>query len=158
QWRKDGVDIPGATSLTLNYSPVKLADNNGQFSVVVSNPQGNATSAAATLTVTPDVTKPTIARVFNSAPTNLQVTFSEVVEVASATTVANYALSGGITITAAVIGSDPRIVLLTTSAMSYGSTYVLTVNQVRDAAVTPNTIIPNSQFSFIASPYSPIEI
>lgn len=50
QWRKDGVDIPGATSSSYTISGVQppLA---GLYSVVVTNPFGSATSGNATLTV-----------------------------------------------------------------------------------------------------------
>ncbi len=50
QWKKNGVDIPGATTATLTFAPATLAAN-GNYSVVVSNATGNVTSSAATLTV-----------------------------------------------------------------------------------------------------------
>ena len=50
QWRKNGVDIGGATSA--NYvTTVTLADNGSQFSVTISNGLGTVTSNAAVLTV-----------------------------------------------------------------------------------------------------------
>lgn len=56
QWRKNGVDIAGATSATYTTPATVLADNGAQFTVRVSNAQGNTTSAAATLSVTADST------------------------------------------------------------------------------------------------------
>lgn len=50
QWRKDGVAITGATGSYHYLSPVSLA-NAGAYSVVVTNRNGSATSAAATLNV-----------------------------------------------------------------------------------------------------------
>ncbi|MBI2924123.1 MAG: SUMF1/EgtB/PvdO family nonheme iron enzyme [Verrucomicrobia bacterium] len=50
QWRKNGVNISGATSATLTLNSVG-AGNSGAYSVVVSSPQGSATSANATLAV-----------------------------------------------------------------------------------------------------------
>lgn len=50
QWRKDGVDLSGATAATLTLSGVTEADE-GDYDVVVTNPGGSATSQAATLTV-----------------------------------------------------------------------------------------------------------
>lgn len=50
QWRKDGADITGATSSSYS-TPVTLGDNGSQYSVVVSNTAGSATSTAALLTV-----------------------------------------------------------------------------------------------------------
>ena len=54
QWRRNGVNIAGATGATYVTPPVVLADDNGaQFSVVVSNPAGSVTSAAAGLVIDP---------------------------------------------------------------------------------------------------------
>jgi hypothetical protein len=53
QWRRDGTDIPGATSATYSIPSVTAADNGARFSVVVRNDFGSVTSAEATLTVGP---------------------------------------------------------------------------------------------------------
>jgi len=53
QWRRDGSSVPGATSPTYVFSAT-LADDGAAFDVVVSNAAGSATSAAASLTVTPE--------------------------------------------------------------------------------------------------------
>jgi hypothetical protein len=59
QWRKDGVDIPGKTTNTLDLGNVTLADN-GNFEVQIKGLPGytcsNAQSALATLTVHADAT------------------------------------------------------------------------------------------------------
>jgi hypothetical protein len=49
QWRKDGVEMPGATGSTLTLDPVE-ADDVGMYDVVVSNDLGSVTSASAELT------------------------------------------------------------------------------------------------------------
>jgi arylsulfatase A-like enzyme len=51
QWRKNGVNITGATSASYTTPPTTLADNGSLFSVVVSNSAGSVTSNNATLTV-----------------------------------------------------------------------------------------------------------
>ena len=48
QWRFNGVPITGATGTTLTLASVR-ADQSGDYSVVVTNPYGTATSANATL-------------------------------------------------------------------------------------------------------------
>jgi hypothetical protein len=53
QWRKNGVDIPGANRPKYVTPPTTLADNGSSFSVVVSNSVGSVTSRKAFLTVTP---------------------------------------------------------------------------------------------------------
>ncbi len=50
QWRKDGVDVPGATSMTYSIASATVSDA-GTYDVVVTNDCATATSAAATLTV-----------------------------------------------------------------------------------------------------------
>lgn len=50
QWKKNGVDIAGATTANLRFAPVVPADE-GRYSVVVSNVAGSATSREAQLTV-----------------------------------------------------------------------------------------------------------
>jgi alpha-tubulin suppressor-like RCC1 family protein/sugar lactone lactonase YvrE len=48
QWRKDGVDLPGATSALLTLAAAQAADA-GAYTLVVSNAHGSVTSAPATL-------------------------------------------------------------------------------------------------------------
>jgi hypothetical protein len=50
QWRKDGVDLPGATDETLTIDPVTESDA-GYYDVVVTNGYGSAVSDPATLTI-----------------------------------------------------------------------------------------------------------
>ncbi|MEP7243833.1 MAG: immunoglobulin domain-containing protein [Gammaproteobacteria bacterium] len=51
QWQKDGASITGATGATYNIPSVAL-NQAGSYTVVVTNPVGSVTSAAAALTVT----------------------------------------------------------------------------------------------------------
>ena len=59
QWRLDEGDIPGATNEVFQISMVRT-NQAGAYTVLVSNPYGNVLSQAATLTVDPSVTSPTI--------------------------------------------------------------------------------------------------
>ncbi len=59
QWRKNGTEISGATSTTYGIATVQAADA-GDYTVVVTNAKGSATSAVATLTVTNTVEAPEI--------------------------------------------------------------------------------------------------
>jgi uncharacterized repeat protein (TIGR03803 family) len=51
QWLLGGLPLAGATNATLTLASVPAGDQGQQYSVVVGNPAGSATSAAATLTV-----------------------------------------------------------------------------------------------------------
>src|SRR4030095_17090027 len=57
QWKKDGVDITGATNPSYTTPPTTLADDGSHFAVTVTNSAGSVTSNNATLTV---VTPPSI--------------------------------------------------------------------------------------------------
>lgn len=52
QWRRNGVDIPGANQNVLTLNNVQLADSGATFSCHVTNPHGTATSEEGLLKVT----------------------------------------------------------------------------------------------------------
>ncbi|MGI8967072.1 MAG: lectin-like domain-containing protein [Limisphaerales bacterium] len=95
-----------------------------------------------------DTTRPTIASVSGTGPdgcsslTGATVAFSESVG-PSAEVAGNYALSGGISVSS-VTRISPSTVVLNTSLQNPGSNYTVTVNNVQDTAVVPNTITPTS--------------
>jgi glucose/arabinose dehydrogenase len=64
QWRRNGVDISGATAPSYKFSAT-LADNGAQFRVRVSNAYGSVLSNVATLSVTTD--KPPTAQILTPA-------------------------------------------------------------------------------------------
>ena len=51
QWRKNGINIAGATGASYTTPPTTPADNGSLFSVVVNNSIGSVTSSDAVLTV-----------------------------------------------------------------------------------------------------------
>src|SRR5215813_10030966 len=53
QWQRDGVDLPGENSPTLNIALAELADNDATFVCIVSNALGSVSSQPAQLTVVP---------------------------------------------------------------------------------------------------------
>ncbi|MGA1235420.1 MAG: PA14 domain-containing protein [Limisphaerales bacterium] len=148
QWRKGGVDIAGANGMKYSIAAVSAADNGAAFSVVVTGGQGTVTSADAILTVDSDVDAPTLVQANGfKDPNHVKIMFSEPLDTASATTVGNYSISGGVTVTgAAMAGADA--VILTTSTQADGTVYTITVNNVKDAAAIANTIAANSTIVF----------
>jgi len=142
QWRTNGVPIPGATNIDYLISTVTTNDA-ASYSVAVTNSSGGIISTSAVLTVNSDLTPPQVlaaGRDFN-INTTVVVTFSEPVSAASATNAGNYKINNGVTISSAVLDAAASVVL-TTSPITYGPAYTLTVTNVEDLAA--NKIAPNS--------------
>jgi sugar lactone lactonase YvrE len=79
QWRRNGVNVAGATGSTYVTPPLVLAvDNGAQYSVVVSNPAGSATSAAAGLVIDPVLAQITSNPSAVTVPDGAQAIFSVV--------------------------------------------------------------------------------
>ena len=158
-WKRNGATIPSATNSSYTLSPVSLADSNSSFSCSLTNAYGGTNSATATLTVTPDIMRPTISTAGNVGEKKVVfLVFSEPVEIATATNAGNYSISGGVSVTRAEFGVDSRTIILTTTALVPNTTYVVTVNNVRDRATTPNAILPNSQATFSLTTGQPIDV
>jgi hypothetical protein len=133
QWQRNGANVPGLTGATASLGPLRVEDA-GRYRAVVSIPGAMATSAEVNIGVTPDVTPPAIRRVLGSPTFDmLTVEFTEAITAASAVDPFNYALDGGLSISAFVIVS-PNTVKLTTSPQTPGATYTLTINNIEDAA------------------------
>jgi lysophospholipase L1-like esterase len=99
-----------------------------------------------------DIDPPQVARARGSTDrTTVTVTFSKPVA-DTAANMANYSLSGGLTISAATLDATKRIVTLTTTQQALGASYTVTVNNVQDRiSPTPNTIAPNTTATFSAA-------
>ncbi|MBK9140144.1 MAG: lamin tail domain-containing protein, partial [Verrucomicrobia bacterium] len=158
QWQRNAVNLPDATAAILSYGPTRLADNQARFRVILTNTQGTTNSEPATLTVLADTVKPELAAARNEGRTQVVVEFSEPVAPPTALNPAHYALSRGILINEAKFGADQQTVLLTTTALTFGFEYTLTVNLVTDQAAARNVIAPNSRISFTANDYAPTDI
>lgn len=149
QWQRDGVDIPGATGSEYVVESAQLADDQVQFRCAISNAYGSVVSEAATLGVLPDTTPPVLLSAFTLGhPNRVTVLFSEPVEAASALEPGNYGLAPDGYVAAVFFGGDEASVILETSTLAAGQTYLLSVSNVRDQAASPNTIAAGSQASF----------
>jgi DNA/RNA endonuclease G (NUC1) len=149
QWYKGPAPLPGATTATLNLANVQAGDT-GSYSVVVTNSVGTATSAPATLTVTP------AGPVITGQPAPLTVTTganAAFTVTASGTAPLTYQWrkntlplgNGG-----AVAGADTATLVLTgVSAVDAGSYDVVVTNSVSTATsaaanLTVNAPAPSS--------------
>lgn len=150
QWQKNGVTIPGVTGSSIVLGPLAATDNDAVFRAVLSTPGGTLTSTPMTLTVTTDVIPPTVAAVTASPTFNtLTVDFSEAVTSASAGALANYTLTGGISILGVQVISPTRV-LITTGTQAPGTNYVLSISNIVDSAGVVSTANSNATFSSFA--------
>ena len=158
QWRLSGTNLPGANSSVLVLNNLSKSWSGQSFVCVVSNVAGSVTSTPSILMVLADTNPPTILNVVSLGITNVQVSYSKMVEAASATNTANYAFTNGLAVTGAALDADNQTVLLTTAPLTYGSNYCIVVNRVRDRASTPNTIATNTTVTFAALSYAPLDL
>jgi len=149
QWRKDGVDIDGATEASYGFTASDMANNDIEFDVVVSDATAESVvSDAAVLTIIADTLAPTLLSAVAANDTRVVITFSEAVSTSSAEISANYQIDRGITVNAAKLSDDGRTVSLTVSQLSEETTYTVSVSNVQDRASTPNPILAQSNITF----------
>ena len=122
-----------ATSITTSYTDSSgvSAKTRHSYQVTAVNFDGLEGVKSATVTAVPAG----IAAVITPATTSVQIQFTEPVDPATAQTVGNYAISDGVTISAAVLRKDGYTVTLTTSALGTSS-HTLTVNYVKTRALS----------------------
>jgi len=147
QWRKNGVNISGATEPGYTTPAVSMADNGAAYDCVVSNDLGSATTTMAILTVTADTQAPTIQSVSAASANSVVVEFSEPVEQSSAEDISNYLIDGGVSVQSATLTGENRV-LLSVSTMTDKTAYTLTISNVTDVAQAHNTIASFSTLSF----------
>lgn len=100
----------------------------------------------------PDTTPPTLAAAeVSSDRLRVTVTFSEPLADQAANT-ANFTLDNGAVVSAAVLSTNLRQIVLSVSALSAGTNYTLTVNNVRDRSVNANVIAPGSTILIASAP------
>lgn len=149
QWRKNGLDIPGANTSSLFLPELSLGDDGSAFDCVVTVPGASATTQAATLTVTPDQTAPSLLSAEgNVSNGHLTLIFSEPILFEDAINTTNFTLSGGLTVSNAVLLSDRKTVVLTTSPQSPGTSYTVEVSSIRDRSAAGNATGPGVSASF----------
>lgn len=140
RWYLNGAEIPNAAGSWLNsYSTVQFAQpaNTGDKVKVQASVSGYGVfSAEATLTVTNDITPPTM--ITNQVQVTDQVrivmVFDELLDPATATNASNYVLSGGPTVGDLTLGADGKTVTLVVQNVLLGDSVALTVSGVKDLA------------------------
>lgn len=132
QWFEGDVPIEGATGPQLILPNVSLADSGKQYSVTASNRLNSLTSRKATLTVVNDKAPPAITSAAGGGR-RIRVIFTEPIDPVSAQQASNYSLDGGAQVQGAEL--DPAradAVTLTTTLQTFGRSYRLSANGVKD--------------------------
>ncbi len=127
---------PGATNLYIKYANTTTAIKDGY-----GNKLPESTIVVNTIA---DLTKPVVEKVEFKTATTVEVTFSEVVDAASAELKSNYTLkdSTGAIVTvnnASFKAGSTKVVVLTTATMNGGS-YTLAVKDVKDVSIAKNKL------------------
>lgn len=160
RWYRNGTEIPNAAGSWLNvYTLPNLAtlSNSGDKYKVQASVSGQGVfSAEVALTVTSDVTPPTIVsnQVQVTDQIRVNVIFSEVVDAATATNLSNFTLSGGPTVGSLTLGADGQTVSFIVQNVLLGDNIALTVSGVKDLAGNPivatnlNAAIPQTPINY----------
>ena len=132
QWFKGVSSILNATNASYTITNPVVTDS-GNYYVTVNNPSGSVNSRTAAITILADKVPPSVTSAVASS-SQIVVTFSSPVDSVTANVAGHYVLSGGLTVSSAVINpADATKVTLTTSgAMTLGAVYQLTVSGVTD--------------------------
>ena len=166
-WAKDGtalVDGPeyskglgeGVNKAILTIASAQVT-NSGLYRLSITNPLGTLTTRSARLTVVADTTAPTLgAATAGRSPTTsyINVQFSEPVTAETAGLAANYAVSGGVTIEGVLVVAANRVTL-STSTLAPGTSYTVTVSNVKDVSANGNTIAAGSTATVVGPTLTP---
>lgn len=146
QWFRNGVLIPGANDSVLHFSHLTMDLNQTFFSVVMSNQHGYATSESASLTVLPDVTPPRLIAVELLATNLIRLSFSEPMDVLTATNINHYTLTNPAGINPSVLSArldaGTNVLLAVTQPLSDKT--VLRISNVRDSSSRGNAVLPGT--------------
>jgi len=164
-WSRNGVPIspPAPNQSAIEYSMsaktnvadavyriarVKMDDDGARFSVAARGLAGHIYSREAILHVKPDTSPPVLvaADASRNQPSQVQLSFSEPVEAASASDISHYTISGernvgNVAIHSAVVEAGERTVLLTTDkAIAPGARLQVVAHNIRDQARKTNLL------------------
>jgi hypothetical protein len=141
-------------------APYRFVWNNvidGQYVLTAAATDNDgAMTSSLPVNVTVNDTNPPVLLSAIASPGKVTVNFSKRVSAATATNLNHYAIDNGVQVSSADLGSGSNSVVLSTSPLSTGVTYTLTVNGIEDTA--GNSIPPNSQKSFSLVPFVPTDV
>lgn len=168
EWLKDGTPLnayetnadgskkypQGVTATTLVVSQLSDWDA-GRYHLTVSNPLGGTETNGVDVVVAPDTVPPAVAYVSATpSPNRVRVGFTKPMSPDSLLVPENYTFSGGVSVTGIFPTVDPAVINLTTSGLTPGKTYTLSIAGATDSRVSQNPIGAN-QTSFTTYQITP---
>jgi hypothetical protein len=129
------------TTTSTSCTDTGLAENTTyNYTVSAENLSGLESGQSSSLAATTDADTqpPSLVSVTAAMDTEVELHFSEPVDATDATDAGNYDIGGSITVQNAAFADDSTTVILTTSAMTGGATYTLTVSRIRDQSSNRN--------------------
>ncbi len=159
QWYSNGVAIAGATGPSLGFTALRYA-NAAVYTVAASNGFSGAISAPWTFTVVSDLIAPVLASqaVGSATLREATLTYSEPIELLTATNIANYSITNSAGAALAVVSAraiSSTQIILTTDLQTSGERYTVVANGVNDRSGGPNAIAANSLAAFTAWVFTP---
>ena len=126
----------------LSYTLTDLQENTEYFFALSAYDQtGNESALCADISGVPgDSQAPRLISVTPASATELRLGFNKILNKASAENIANYSIHQGINVQSALLQSDRKTVVLTTSAHQSGQTYSLQAANICDIAIPVNTM------------------
>ena len=140
---------PYVVSTTNSYADTSGISSQTQHSYQVAAVNYDGVQGALSLPVS--VSPAGIASISAPGSSSILVAFTEPVDSVSSQQAGNYQVSGGISVTSAVLESDDRTVLLTTSATLGTSAHMLMASNIDTAAMSA---LPVSTGTFAYSPFT----
>jgi len=151
QWQMNGANVPGATNPVLTFlAPLSL--DGAQVQCVCGSANTSIITTNATLRVLPDRTRPELLSAVFNADNRFTLSFSEPLDVGTATNVSNYAVtnaSGPAAVVSSAVLTNGTNVLLSFASPLAGN-YTVVVNNVTDTAAFANAVEPGSAVSVSA--------
>ena len=147
KWQENGVDIPGATGLSITITNVSSAQDGNVYRIIASNSEGTATNIATLhVVVPPDIAvQPQSLTVTNTQSASFSVTYTNAVPAPTYQWKKNNVSIGNATnATYTIASASPSdmaaysVVLANAAGSVTSSNATLTVNSIMTASLTPS--------------------
>ena len=149
QWQTNQVSVPGATNISFSFVPTLGADGL-HVRCILTNILGATTSATAILHVTPDTVRPRLLSAMNIGAGAVRLQFDEPVLPPSGAASSSFTLTGGVLAQGVTQGTGVDQLDVSTTPLTFGTSYSISASGVTDRAATPNPVLPGSSVGFIA--------